>query len=226
MDREKVNEYFLNLINDIIKEVDDWRLALVCASGGHYEENETLLDAEEEVTCRFNVEIKFGATKLVIISKEDNEYAKNYVAKIPFDYIAMDYCEEEKRVYKAVLEDYLKFKDCFAECWYADRVLVKDYDNTDCLVPVYIMQRAEIDEIKVEKLSYNYWINSGGNPDYYYPEDTSEETMNCFRNFYEEIFVEEFEETISDLGVNDLHSGNIGFINGNPVLVDYSGYYG
>lgn len=226
MDRNKINEYFLNLINDIIKNESEWSSeALLCKAGYMYEKSETLIDTELSVTSNFNVSIKYGASKLVIISNDNDEYSDKYVAKIPFDYADMDYCNEEFKTYNSLLEDYEDFKDYFAECWLAGVVDVKNVDGFLNHIPVYIMQRADSNENEVENSSYNFWINDGGKPDCYDPEG-NEEVINCFKNYYGKELGEAIEEVIDMLEVTDLHSGNVGFIEGRPVLIDYSGYWG
>lgn len=226
MDREKVNEYFLNLINDIIKNKSEWRYALLCEAGYQYEGNDSLIEVEDEVTCEFNVDIKFGASKLVIISNSSNEISEKYVAKIPFGYITMNYCEEELKTYNSVLNNYKDYSQYFAECWYAGNVSVEDADNIECHVPVYIMKRADADEDKVEKSSYDFWLSDGGKPECYCVEEPEEEIVNCFKNCYGKQVGDMIEEVINELDITDLHSANIGFVEGYPVLIDYSGFWG
>lgn len=226
MDREKINEYFLNLINGIIENESEWSCeALLCKSGCQYEESDTLMETEFGVTSKFNVDIKYGASKLVIISNDNDEYSKRYVVKIPFDYVSMNYCEEELKTYNSVLDDYENFKKYFAECWFAGLVDVKDSDGILNYVPIYIMQRADIDENEVEQSSYNFWLSDGGKPDCYCPEG-NEKVINCFKNHYGKALGEAIEEVIDMLDVTDLHAGNIGFTEDGPVLIDYSGYWG
>lgn len=224
MDREKINKYFLNLINGIIENKSEWsREALLCRVGYEYEESDALLEAD--VTSEFNINIRHGASKLVIISNDNHEYSERYVAKIPFNFAVMDYCKEELKTYNSVLEDYESFKEYFAECWCAGLVDIKDNDGFLNHIPVYIMRRADVDENEVESSSYDFWINDGGEPDCYDPED-NEEVINCFKNHYGKELGEAIEEIIDMLEVTDLHSSNVGFIDGNPVLIDYSGYWG
>ena len=87
------------------------------------------------------------------------------------------------------------------------------------------MQRADSNENEVENSSYNFWINDGGKPDCYDPEG-NEEVINCFKNYYGKELGEAIEDVINMLEVSDLHSGNVGFIEGRPVLIDYSSYWG
>lgn len=226
MDRSKINEYFLNLINDIIKNESEWSSeALLCKAGYIYEKSETLMETEFSVTSNFNVSIKYGASKLVIISNNNDEYSERYVVKIPFDYAVMDYCNEELKTYNSVLDDYENFKEYFAECWFAGLVDVKDNDGFLNHVPVYIMRRADVDENEVENSSYDFWINDGGKPDCYDPEG-NEEVINCFKNYYGKELGEAIEEVINELGIGDLHTANIGFNDDKPVLIDYSSYWG
>ena len=226
MDRNKINDYFLNLINGIIKNESEWSSeALLCKAGYMYEESETLMETEFSVISNFNVDIKYGASKLVIISNNKDEYSERYVVKIPFDYAVMDYCNEELKTYNSVLDDYENFKEYFAECWLAGVVDVEDSDGFLNHIPVYIMRRADVDENEVENSSYDFWINDGGKPDCYDPEG-NEEVINCFKNYYGKELGEAIEEVINELGIGDLHTANIGFNDDKPVLIDYSSYWG
>ena len=227
MDREKINKYFLNLIDDIIENESEWSSeALLCESGLQYQTNDYFLaEVEFEICYEFNIKIEYGASKLVMIFDYDDEYSNEYVVKIPFGYTTMDYCEEEVKTYNSVLYEFEDFKDYFAECWRAGTVEVKDRDGFLNHIPVYIMRRADVNKNKVSSSSYEFWINDGGKPEYYNPEE-DEEIINCFKNYYGKSLGEDIEEVIDTLEINDLHDGNVGFIEDRPILIDYSGFWG
>ena len=46
-----------------------------------------------------------------------------------------------------------------------------------------------------------------------------------FLEVYGEDTFEEFTNFLTCFGINDLHSGNVGYWNNKPVIFDYSGYY-
>ena len=43
-------------------------------------------------------------------------------------------------------------------------------------------------------------------------------------NWYGENEIEKLLKFINDEKINDLHSGNLGYLNDRPVIVDYAGY--
>lgn len=178
-----------------------------------------------------------GASKLVIIPD-----AQNFVIKIPFEgyhpeaewddeeceyyecdfehfYGAdtdneWDYCEVEATRYE--LSKTYGVEECFAKCQ-----KVAEIDG----YPIYMQEKAEM---------YNCLDTSK-----HTEEDKksvskicSENCYNCFNadwlsdvfNYFGEKIFYVFMQFLSDFNVNDLHSGNIGYINGRPVLIDYSGW--
>lgn len=229
MDRQKINNYFLEIVKNIIKNEKVYANSFLSEDCSDYENYIcSTLDEEEEakVEDEFNISVFHGASKLVIISEGDNEIAKNYVVKIPFGYEEYNYCEVEVDMYRRIVENYKDFSMYFAECWKADEVNIIDDDGFNNWIPIYIMRRADADTRRVENDSFHYFLALGGSYDCYCPED-DEETFNCFGNQYGKKVVEQLVDICDDLTIGDLHIGNVGFVEGKfPIFIDYSGYYG
>ena len=43
---------------------------------------------------------------------------------------------------------------------------------------------------------------------------------------YGKKYIRTFQKWSDENGVNDLHNGNVGFLHGKPIVLDYGGYYG
>ena len=160
-----------------------------------------------------------GATKLVIIPND-----ADYVIKIPFDawndgtmFDENDYCELEEIAYDKAAQnglDYLFMPTRFVESISTVKIYVQDrvdgyaYDTDDDQ-----LTDDELDEIECIKTSSgvtcevsSFWVHE-------FLEVYGEDTFDEFTNF------------LTCFGINDLHSGNVGYWNNKPVIFDYSGYY-
>lgn len=225
MDRELINKYFIDLVKEVMDKYEQFRPAFICHSGGDLE---AILDFELYCDIKDNLKVivTHGASKMVFISERDDEFSRKYVVKIPFDSWNYDYCNEEVKTYNSIEELYPDFTECFAETWKAGTIEFKSEEPVVMYdVPLYIMERADADEDKVEKTSYDYWISCGGKREWYCPEG-NEETFNCFKAFYGESLVDCLEDIINEMDINDLHENNVGFLKERPVFIDYSGYFG
>ena len=160
----------------------------------------------EQVANSMGVRIFNGASKWVY-GNEDIDY----VAKIPFCGLK-DYCDIEVGKYNEISFRYPTYSHYFAECWKAGTITIGEVE-----LPLYIMERADIDENKVYEMSDNYRTENGGS-------DTYDLVLDCLAFVYgNEIF--DIMDIIKEMHINDLHSGNVGFKNDMPVFIDYSGYY-
>ena len=56
--------------------------------------------------------------------------------------------------------------------------------------------------------------------------DTHEYWIARVTQLYGKKFMRSLENWIAEYEINDLHKGNIGMLNGVPVLLDYAGYRG
>lgn len=142
---------------------------------------------------------------------------RKLVLKIPFD--NENYCELEEVNYK-------KARTCglehfFAESWKETDIIMSDSCD-DIRLPVYGMTFAEtIEEDDFVEYSYRSGYNKYG---------LGEGEVGLLFGFFGECYsLEEIEELMvfmKDNEINDIHPGNLGYINGNPVFIDYSGFLG
>lgn len=169
-----------------------------------------ILDSEcREVFGSDFQKVDFGASRIVFIFTHED-----YVIKYPITSIDDTYNIREYEFYHTMPEELRQY---FAECEFLDR-------DTGAL----LMRRADVDEDRVASLAFEtlsniHYISSTSESDSDY--DTSDMTDEdflycCFGD------VPEWDE-LSDWCANntwDLHAANIGFIKGDPVIVDYAGY--
>lgn len=225
MNREAISRYCLNLVKEILKEKPEMNTILLSSSGDDYEMKcyDLGISIYGELDEAFDISIAYGASKLVLIPSDSD-----YVIKIPFGiYNNVDFCKIEEENYLRIKEDEPELAKYFAECWRAGEVFVENEDNEDeeVKVPIYIMRRTIVDETKVSDASYNLYINSGGDEEDYCIDDENDETYSCFEFYYGIEELERILDIIDTLGINDLHTGNVGFINNMPVFIDYSGFH-
>lgn len=199
----------------------------------------------EEITSLFT--IGSGLTKVVLIPKDENAH---YVYKIPIlgTSCASFINEETGEILKG---EYIIFSDfdpdrhndfcdieadrCYDICkeGYGDLIAKEYYYGEISNIPIYIQEKAVIfseifdgDTLRTEEeiTSVRDVTSSFFNFDEYF---------NCIpdRWIADLINVIGIEETIKFFDFlidtnynNDLHQGNIGYIKGKPVLVDYSGF--
>jgi len=190
------------------------------------------------LTCNdINFYFNAGETKMVITVDDYRDYIsekfdQNFVIKIPFGNTYYNYCDKEKVFSSILIEEYPDIKDLFALCY----SLFKRYD-TD----IYVMERATVDDLEekgasrliesdrkfLERKGYNEKeineIISRNYSRYYSPgESTVKEILQVS---YPSRIYGLLEDFLGTFKINDIHRGNIGFINNNPVIIDYSGYY-
>ena len=179
-----------------------------------------------------------GATKLVLLFP-----GADYVVKIPFTgsgYLMEDYDEDTGEWYEH--DNYCPFEGALYSGWNYCETEVQLYElaaeygieqffaKTEFIGhvqghPIYIQERAEIfddthkshrhsHEVRKsvsEKCNYNNFNNF--NIDW---------IADLFNYCTDEIFCEIM--TFATHNLEDLHRGNIGYIDGRPVFVDYSGF--
>ena len=173
-----------------------------------------------------------GATRLVMWS-EDEEY----VIKIQFnedhEYYGNNYNELELAAYNAAVEN--GWEDMFAPI-----AKLFDYSFTDSIrVGVYAMAYCDCDQYGIEDETYRrsfdkYCKEYGRDPE---DRETQEEFSDDWceydgnyiesalsYNGYQEHDYDKFCDFLRNQRINDLHSGNWGYLDGRLVLVDYSGY--
>lgn len=193
--------------------------------------------AGNKIVDMFNrhFEMDAGASKLVFIPLEGD-----YVYKIPlpatedgiffkdlniYDY--RDFCEVE-------LDRCLEIK----KAGFGDFIAKEEYIDFINGLPIYKMEKAMPFD-KIRKYLSNSSVGLSNNYDSIYKRLNSSSYSESAANVtsipieWMNILVEKqgllrttdfFNYLIENGWDNDLHSGNIGFINNNPVLIDYSGY--
>lgn len=178
-----------------------------------------------------------GASKLVIIPENED-----FVIKIPFEgmYPEAEWDDENEEYYESEFEHFCgadtnnEWDYCEVE---AERYeLSKTYGVEQCFAkcekiaeidgyPIYIQQKAKMYNCLEKSNHTEEDIKSVSKicSDNYYECFNKEWLGDVFNYFGEKIF-NIFMQFLSDFNVNDLHSGNLGYINGKPVLVDYSSW--
>ena len=175
-----------------------------------------------------------GATKVVLIIEN-----LDYVIKIPFHgRIEYAYSEDEEDVFEefsgATAGDSNCWDYCKEEVFYYQKAKEKNvekffletsilgYSNDD--YPIYIQPKARI---------FNYYKSKSLSAEEQIITNRLRskcETWFSVRwirdaiNWYGEAEVEKLLKFISNQEINDLHSGNLGYLNDRPVIVDYAGY--
>lgn len=161
-----------------------------------------------------------GCTKGVIIS--DN---LNYVIKVPFlaDH-EIDYCAKEVQVYQKAIEEGI-------EEFFAPSYCIGTYKD----VPIYIMEKAEIDGVrlkelgvdiyrkthKVKKDSYDDWEIY----DNHFSGYENRRLVKYLFNYYysNPAKVDKLLSFLDKEYINDIHAYNIGLHDNKTILIDYSG---
>ena len=171
--------------------------------------------AASNLAFDLNLEIQYGASKIVFIDLYDD-----YVLKIPMGRV--DFCAIEVENYTKISIKYPEYAKYLAECWYAG-----NFSTDDREIPMYIMRRADIDPDRVSDISYKSYIsNNPDDPDgddYYW--DESDIAYDCLYTIYGNV-VSKLYEIFDEFDINDIHTSNIGFIaEDEPIIIDYSGYY-
>lgn len=168
-----------------------------------------------------------GASKGVIIPNTEN-----FVIKIPFtgyewcegDFSPFvgapygngwDYCEAESILYEEAYKAGLGFL-------FAKTICIGKIRN----LPIYIQP-------KCTTYSKSNFLSTKEERDSVF-ETCESMAVNCFdedwlaavKRFYGEKILLNLLNFIEEMGIGDLHGGNIGWLNNRPVLFDYSNYCG
>lgn len=171
-----------------------------------------------------------GASKGVIIPFN----LEGYVIKFPFAYKKFDYCRAEWR--NSVVFEQAGFGFAIAKTDFLCRL-----DNG---YPIYIQEIAECSEDTVESSIFESCYENFKSQyiaDWSDDGDMSEDDIRCAfwddisdepESYICDLFEDDYgvqtaaalDRLICDNHINDLHTGNVGYINNHIVLVDYSGY--
>ena len=214
LEKNSIYEDFLERVSEIYKVAPN---IFSQKDGNDFSDYRRTLEysAASNLAFDLDLEIQYGATKIVFIDLSDD-----YVLKIPMGKV--DFCAIEVENYTKISTKYPEYTKYLAECWYAG-----NFSTDDREIPMYIMQRADIDPEEVSDISYRSYIsNNPDDPDGEdYCWDESDVAYDCLYTIYGDV-ISELYEIFDEFDINDIHTSNIGFIaGGKPVVIDYSGFY-
>ena len=214
LEKNSIYEDFLEKISEIYKVAPN---IFSQKNGFDFDKYHTTSEysAASNLAFDLDLEIQYGATKIVFIDLSDD-----YVLKVPMGKV--DFCAIEVENYTKIFTKYPEYAKYLAECWYAGNFSIDDRE-----IPMYIMQRADIDPERVSDISYKSYIsNNPEDPDgdeYYW--DESDIAYDCLYTIYGNV-VSKLYEIFNEFDINDIHTSNIGFIaEDEPIIIDYSGFY-
>jgi len=184
------------------------------------------VDCEDELSFDW----EDGASKLVIVPEN-----KDYVIKIPFnamydnflceyyDY-SQNYCTTEMYLYyKIANEENPIFAQFFLPLTY-----IEEFENWE----IYIQPKCQIyNNLDENERSRSYSKNSfdkiKANKNVSYSTTLPLDWLAAVTEVLGDIdLVVEFINMLEKYDINqDLHSGNIGYYNGKPIILDYAGFY-
>ena len=126
-----------------------------------------------------------------------------------------DYCEAEINYYQDALD--ANVEDFFAKTWLIG--YVNGY-------PIYAQHRAEMFEGTSSTKKYSKEKTDAVMK---YCDDMdlwcfNEYWLSDFKDFFGEDAIEKLLSFLVSKSIEDLHDGNLGYVNGVPVIVDYAGY--
>lgn len=163
-----------------------------------------------------------GATKVVVINKYhdevikiptpmgDNDWGDCKLVGASYTDDGWNYCEQEVMVYELACS--YNLGKYFAPIRY-----IKTIDE----VMFYAQSKCEFDKQDFTFSAESY--KTGERVNY---EFNSEEWVAEFIEFYGEQEFHRLQNFIENIAeINDMHCGNLGYLDGAPVLVDYSGYW-
>ena len=214
LEKNSLYEDFLERIGEIYKVAPN---IFSQKDGFDFDKYHTTLEysAASNLAFDLDLEIQYGATKIVFIDLSDD-----YVLKVPMGKV--DFCAIEVENYTKISTKYPEYAKYLAESWYAG-----NFSTDDREIPMYIMQRADIDPEKVSDISYKSYIsNNPDDPDgYEYYWDESDIAYDCLYTIYGDV-ISDLYEIFNEFDINDIHTSNIGFIaEDEPIVIDYSGCY-
>lgn len=167
---------------------------------------------------RYGFKWHYGVTK-VCLSCSDLE---KWVIKFSFKDIHYDYCKIE-------FENYCKAeKKGYSHYFPATYFLIQSYGVNFYLQEMADEAEEEISDVLYEKMT-DELIAEGEDPDGEWFCDLVADAVEDLDDIYkiELLFGDyDFAVFLKENRVNDLHSGNFGFIDGHLVIIDFSGYKG
>ena len=160
-----------------------------------------------------------GASRGVLIFDDFDWVIKfNFLDEADLRY---NFCEGEVSLYKQAVKDGMQ--KYFAETWKAGEFHGRTF---------YVMRRAETCETNDNVCTD---MNSGiydSDPDYIccdrvvgdMTEEDEANIVNFFGNYYEKKEILGLLDYCGKVGIFDIYDGNVGYIDEDPVFIDYAGY--
>ena len=156
------------------------------------------------------VSVMSGATKAVFAVE-----GMDTVAKIGFQNFKVDHAAREAQIYQEACGAHLE--QFFVPC-----KKIGEISNLE----VFEMELVDVGE---ELVTSDMWRKCSGSMSNEEIVDVIDEDCgfveSLFPFYYSNEEMTRLYEFISELEINDLHSGNIGYENGRIVIIDYSGYF-
>lgn len=208
----------------------------------------SVADMDEAFNCgKYNIEMYFGATRGCIVCDDCDE-----IIKFDLDTVEAYACEDELNVYHAA--EMCGLSKCFVRARYIGTYTKTiytyssynfDFENDDyfsefdfqSMIKKDALTKCEI-TIKVPLFAYEKADNISFTSSAIEDEDEkvakshnspllerSEVIAASFVHEYGETIYEELSNFLIEWDVNDIHYGNIGWVGGRFVLIDYAGYH-
>lgn len=212
---------------NLIKEIKKCLNKQISSMGGLFYTTNCEEEFQDDLKD-IRLEVASGASKLVFMP-----FDEKYVIKIPFNgnykayqqeytsfemantYNYWDYCLKELEIYhKAKAKGLGKF--------FAKIRLIENNEH-----PIYIQEKAVLfsEASDWEGLEFYYGQkHSTEDIGYSYPLSIPNEWLEIAISHYGKIMVDRLINFLINEYLDDFHDGNLGFINGKPVIIDYSGY--
>lgn len=206
---EKKNKYITMLYNLI---VNDEKLNEVWTS------DRMVWEKVSPIITNCNEEIHCGASRMVF------NFDDNYVLKVDLDEAEGswdengDFCEIELNNWNAVKGRNIAKAFCSMEflgtilnrkVYIMPAVLADAFEVEDRTINSYYKIHPETESIDFDDIEWDY-----------------EFLEILFEDWYGETFTEELVMFLKEYGINDIHTGNVGFVYGSgaPVIFDYAGF--
>lgn len=209
---------FFNKIRQTIEQIDEpFEFGDFSADSFHFifSRVKDILDKEDSY---FKFRMDEGYTKGVLIPINGK-----FVFKIPFEFdvntwyrLSVDYCDEE-------VDHYHEAKKAGLGYIFVKTVFFDELDNKfGGNLPIYIQDKVLLftggdssDDPTYREISGRY-----SNTDRLAPA-----WVEDFCNYYGMEAFDDLGTFVDKVGINDLHSNNIGYYHDKPVIFDYSGFY-
>lgn len=209
---------FFKKIKLTIEQIDDpYEFGDFDADSFHFIFNRVkeILDEEDSY---FRFTINEGCTKGVLIPINGS-----FVFKIPFDFdvncwtrLSLDYCDKE-------VDHYHQAKDAGLEFVFVKTVFFDELENKfGGKLPVYIQDKVHpfTDKCSTDEPTYRELSSKYSNTNRLAPA-----WVEDFCNLYGVDSFDSLGTFVDKVGINDLHSNNIGYYKNKPVIFDYSGFF-